>query len=199
MAIQTSKRQASEEFVLAYGDAMVQWANIEVNLAVWFRRITLMPMPETAQAIFFSARSFQGRSDMFAAALDHVPAESQDLAFLRDAHLKAVAYSNVRNEIAHGFAHPGSDSLAKSVDWNNPGAIALSELRNVAVNFKKLAVMLIDSHEAMKPTSPPEQLAELHERLRLLPNEACSSEPSRNQQGRERQRQAALRNKSKPQ
>jgi hypothetical protein len=193
--------KGEDKFLIAYGEALRRWSYLEVQLAVWFRKIALIPSWDAACAIFFSARSFQGRADMFAAALDTCPADPAHEAFLRDAHLKIVAYNNIRNQIAHGIVHPSNEgpSITRGERFMQPGEIKIEHLQAAGENFRALYGIIHHAHDAFKADAPPEQLRELHEQLRLLPNEACSSGLSRKQQGRERQRQAALRNKSKPQ
>jgi hypothetical protein len=189
-----------DEFLVAYGDALRRWAYLEVQLAIWFRKVAMIHDWDTACAIFFSARSFQGRSDMFAAALDAAPGKPDQIAFLRDAYLKVVAYNSARNEIAHGVIHPseGGPTITRGAEFTKPGPVSIKHLETAAANFRSLYAILNDAHEPFADQPPRERLQELHARLRQLPNEAYSSVPSRKQRGRERQRQSALRSKSKP-
>lgn len=190
--------QASDEFLLAYGDALLQWSNLEVLLATWFRKVALIPSWEMAYSIFFSARSFQGRADMFTAAIDHMPDDVFWKAFARDAILKAIAYSSARNQIAHGFVSfdkSGNSTVSHPARYWLPGSITLNHLRAASDNFCELRRILWRAEKGLTKLKGGKPLEECHELLRLLPNEACSTQPSRKQRGRERQRQAALRSK----
>lgn len=189
------------KFVCAYGDALMQWSNIEFVLAIWFRKIAMIPDWRGAYAVFFSARSFQGRSEMFGHALEHAKLPPELLTFLREGLAKAIAYNTVRNEIAHGFVRPGDEGeeakIAKPGRYWHPGNIGLSELEAAAKNFYDLWHTLYDAHEHMVSAKSFKQrglsLSASLERLRELPNEACSSALSRRQRGRLRQLQSALR------
>jgi hypothetical protein len=180
---------------------MVQWSNLEIILALWFRAAAAMPVIDMAQAIFFSARSFQGRSEMLAAVIGIVPDDVEFKPLLQEGLLKAIGYNSVRNQIAHGTVHGGQDATVRSGDkWLAPGDITLEHLENAAANFAELRRILYQGLMCFyKDKKRGKPIPECLERLRRLPNEACSKEPSQRQRGRERQRQSALRSKGKPQ
>jgi len=63
--------QAWHSFYLEYGTAMVSWQMLESELATLFSKLTKIP-PDMAVQIFYSATSFNGRTDIFTAALTEV-------------------------------------------------------------------------------------------------------------------------------
>ena len=58
--------------------------------------------PKMARAIFYSARSFNGRSEMFEAAMANSSLNEDAKAALEAVIAKAAAYSSFRNSLAHG-------------------------------------------------------------------------------------------------
>jgi hypothetical protein len=56
--------------VYAYGEALLQWSRLEQYLFFWFEFVTGMEHM-IARAVFYSARNFNGRSEMLEAALKH--------------------------------------------------------------------------------------------------------------------------------
>lgn len=197
------------DFFHSYGIAMAQWAYVELRLSQWFEELTGMS-EDMARTIFFSARSFQGRSDMVDAAIR----ETERLELLHEptrellelAITKAVAYSGTRNAMAHGLVvgHLGDDGSFTSrivqgkhrVEEHRSVGLTLDEINVAERNFQKLASILI---RGLKAHRAKDQLLlqECLEQARLLPSEAGSQKLSRNQAGRERQRQAALRKAKK--
>ena len=62
------------EFYIAYGKVIDEWAFIEFVLAHIFGGITLIDN-RLAEALFYSGRSFQTRRDLLTAAIEHSPAK----------------------------------------------------------------------------------------------------------------------------
>jgi len=87
-------------FYLAYGRTLGTWAAIERELGGLFVR-----MSGTTQAIglaiYYSAKSFAGRSDMVAALVDHTRTVPSGKEFIRRAVALANEYSQTRNRLAH--------------------------------------------------------------------------------------------------
>ena len=76
------KRQ--REFYEAYGYTMAQWATMEYVISSLFVAMTKM-REEVGREVFYSARSFLGRSDMFLAAAKHARTVPAGRTFLIDA------------------------------------------------------------------------------------------------------------------
>ena len=178
----------SEAFYAEYGAAMLQWSNLEVFLALWFRNLAMIPDWDMAFAIFFSARSFSGRADMLSAALEHSP-DGPKKQFLQEALLKAIAYNSVRNQLAHGVGPLGDnyDTIVPGHRLRKGGTLKLDGIKAFRQNVKVLRRTLHAYYRDITGEDGGLPLEECLERLRQLPNEACSSELSRKQKGRLRQ------------
>lgn len=187
-------------FYTAYGRAMSQWARIESELCQWFTQITKMT-PATASAVFYSSRSFNGRSDMFEAAITTISLSEVESTFLKNVIKKAVCYYSFRNRIAHRrFIHlhdnertppEGTWLLVEGTDTFAAAGIQITDLDNASTNFAKLAdAMQLAFMHCLYPERFP-SLEICLEQVHALPNEPESAKPSRKQLGRLRQRQAA--------
>jgi len=190
-------RNHNREFYTTYGQAMLMWTRVETNLALWFQAITEMPDWEATFAVFFSARSFQGRADMLQAALAVAWDDDPELkSFAQEAIQKAASYNSARNQIAHGdlrFSEDQRFSIGHPAKYMAEGTVSHENLVAAATNFQELAIILWEAHAGVSTGGGGKPLSKCHARLRLLPNEAYSSEPSRKQRGRERQRLSDLR------
>jgi hypothetical protein len=67
---------AWNRFYQEYGTAMVAWQVLESEFATLFSKLTNIP-PAMAIQIFYSARSFNGRIDIYKAGLTASPHFSQ--------------------------------------------------------------------------------------------------------------------------
>ena len=67
--LEEDEETVHQRFVLAYGDALLQWARLEQHLFFWFEIITGMDHM-MARAVFYSPRNFNGRSEMLEAAIN---------------------------------------------------------------------------------------------------------------------------------
>lgn len=92
---------AVQPFYSQYGSTLEAWGRIESELSDLFAKITRMPR-KRASKIFFSARSFNGRADMFEAALSAVRLDKETRSLLKTIIKKARTYSGFRNKLAHG-------------------------------------------------------------------------------------------------
>ena len=92
--------RAWTSFYREYGLAMVAWQSVESELATLFSILTKIP-PAMAIQIFYSARSFNGRIDIFDAALTASEASDEAKSFTRALIKKAKKYSEYRNKFAH--------------------------------------------------------------------------------------------------
>jgi hypothetical protein len=190
-------------FYREYGRTLANWASIERGLCEWFILTTRMPR-QMATAIFYSARSFNGRADMTEAAIGSSKLPTAAAEFIRSATTKAIAYSSFRNSISHGetvhltIAGP-ERPLAEmwTIIQGGKGSdhrITLEQIVIAGSNFDKLATLLWLSagYDPSDPrsdvqTSPEKCL----ERVLALPNQPTSATPSRKQLGRLRQRRAS--------
>ncbi|MEX0955212.1 MAG: hypothetical protein WDZ83_08385 [Rhizobiaceae bacterium] len=100
--------RVSSEFFMYYGQAMDGWSALEGGLALWFAKLTRMP-PKRARRIFYSARSFNGRAEMFEAALSVARLPKGTSALLKTIIKTARKYSAFRNRLAHGEANVHTD------------------------------------------------------------------------------------------
>ncbi len=167
------------EFLRRYGAAMSAWANVERELGTLFSFVTGM-QPAMATQVFYSARSFNGRADMFKAAL--VTAETKETikTLARAIIRKATRYNQCRAALAHdqpnydykggiilvqGRAQFQSDEVKKLAVEQ---AITMDQLQNIAVNFEAFAKIIWDVWCAMLMSKTP-SLDKYHERLALLP------------------------------
>lgn len=60
--------RAQDSFYLQYGKTLDGWSILENSVSLFFAKLTGMT-PTKARRVFYSARSFNGRADMFEAAL----------------------------------------------------------------------------------------------------------------------------------
>lgn len=178
---------AYAEFHFAYGITLANWAGVERALFYWFYRAT--EMSETmARAIFYSARSFNGRAEMLEAAIAHNHTlVGDELAFIKSAIKRAWQYNSFRNRIAHGepimniieLADPKAGKTSRSIDWSivegkstkgpDPETdVSIDRLKNAAENFHRLQSMLND---ALGKNKSHQKYLEL---VRELPNQADS-------------------------
>jgi hypothetical protein len=202
------------EFFYTFGVALNQWAFIERALCDWFQLLTGMTIVN-AEYVFYSARSFQGRSDMIEKILS-----SQTHAFLgpflEDALRLTANYNGFRNRLAHGkigFHHSPSSFGEGQYKLTEPLPVRISgtaekpiirfaqeftldEIRIAGMNFSRLASILWDALNAAKGTPQP-SLKEYQEQVAQLPKEPYSNQPSRKEAGRRRQREAEQRSARK--
>lgn len=91
---------AWRHFYQEYGEAMVAWQLLESEFATLFSFLTKIP-PAMAIQIFYSARSFTGRIDIYKAGIIACGAPADVKTFARLLINKARKYSEYRNKFAH--------------------------------------------------------------------------------------------------
>lgn len=171
-----------DEFLRLYGLAMGSWATIERELGTLFAFITRID-PALAMQLFYSARSFTGRVDMFRAALSAAPAPDPQKDFARLIINKCRAYNELRAKLAHdlpafdykggvilvdGKAQFQSDELKKAATER---AITMEQLATAANNFESLAKIIMEAwHEIVTSKTP--SLDRYRERVLQLPDQA---------------------------
>jgi hypothetical protein len=113
-------RQQHELFVLL-GKTSITWQQLESSLCGVFTAISRMDRT-LARRIFYSARSFQGRTDMLKAAVSCPTVQFSDPTegeFVKKCIERAGQYASVRNIIAHDsivfFAFDGHEHSGKHV------------------------------------------------------------------------------------
>jgi|GEM_PF-1662879 len=195
-------REAQNRFEAPYTYAMLGWANIENALCFWFQYLSGLSEIK-ARAIFYSARSFQGRIDMINALLEISKIDAELAAYLKKVITKSRTYSSARNKIAHRIStlntsDPDSYALELIEGGLHPGIggppINEADLLTIAQNFSALNQAITSAWLHQTKKVPPERIKPLQEhleRLALLPNEADSKELSRKQQGRLRQKKSS--------
>jgi hypothetical protein len=191
-----------DEFIKAYGEALLEWSYVENRLSRWFGHLTGLSHA-MARAVFYSARSFQGRSDMLSAVIPAASIANEGARrFIHDALFKAINYSPLRNKLAHGIPVLRYDGVEAKVILiegkigysGEDDALESSKFRIAAKNFETLANLLSRALRAYQ-AADQKQLQQCHELLVQLPNEPDKEKLSLKQRGRLRQQKAAQRGK----
>lgn len=144
---------AAIEFYRAYGWALSAWARIETNLAYRFQDIIKADI-DVALSIYYSARSFAGRTDMLHAALEKSRISEDLRTNLRAIIKKAISYNGFRNLIVHGqpalHCWPGQPQKNRMVlcqgrlqepeVWSS--LVTVEHLLTAAGNFASLARLI---------------------------------------------------------
>ena len=185
--------RAWSDFYREYGEAMVAWQLVESELATVFSILTNIPPPMAIQ-IFYSARGFTGRVDIYKAGITagNAPAETKSLA--RSLINKAKKYSEYRNKFAHDQprlrqqGHPArfdilmvdgkgqfqSDELKQQY---LDEAVTVAEITEAATCFRNLANLVRDFWADL--TTRTASLDTLRDRLLALPTLPPSKDQSR--------------------
>ena len=198
----------SNDFIVAYGEAMLEWSYVENRLYRWFSNLTGMS-DAVARGVFFSARSFAARSEMLSAVVATAPFKGATAAlgkeFIGEAVIKATGYTPTRNAMAHGLVMrhitpTGTKDIlvqGKVADHlQSSTGLTIDSFRTATKNFEKLA-NIINGALRYYRDERTQQLQACVELLAQLPSEGASETLSRRQLGRQRQRQSAQRGKSR--
>lgn len=201
-----SDEPLDSEFILNFGEALLEWSYVENRIYKWFHHLTGMS-DRLARATFFSARSFAARAEMLSAVVDEsdfkgaASAEARD--FIVDAITKSLAYTRLRNAMAHGLpirwvASEGTTDLLvqgkTATHLHATTGLTVSTFKLASKNFESLAIF-IQAGLGFYRAEQLQQLQECHERLALLPNEPEKATPSQKQLGRLRQQRSVQRKK----
>jgi hypothetical protein len=184
-------RAALDIFHKELGKTLAAWSAVEDGLFEWFKRCTGMH-EQLARAVFYSARSFEGRRDMLNAAIPFSPCNEKTRTGIRLCVARASAYVAFRNRISHGhllFARPNEleppqhlfaegRKLSGPID-EKPNYVTLTDLKMAAINFGELTDCILGFHPEWQ--APDVCEAGCLEEIRALPSEANSTEPSRSQ------------------
>lgn len=181
-------------FYRRYGRAMGSWAALENILSHWFIW-AIKPQEEgnpQISGIFYSARSFNGSADMLKAAFYAKPRDKELSDFFQAAINRTMGYYAFRNKLAHHI--PTYDEQRGALVLCDPSAL---DDRQHSITERDFVIATRNFHFLWRiwlstiPTLEPPTL--LEPKLGLLcidslPAEAHSTEPSRKQRGRQRQR-----------
>jgi len=141
------------EFLRLNGGAMAAWATVERELGTVFAFVSGMK-PAMAMQVFYSARSFKGRFDMFKAALVAAEVTDNVKQLVRLTLRRASRYNEFRSKLAHdlpNYDYKGgivlvdakaqfqSDEIKKQA---MDQAVTVDQLSAIAANFDALAQYL---------------------------------------------------------
>jgi hypothetical protein len=166
------------------GKATAAWSSIEEGLFEWFRLCTGLE-ERLARAVYYSARSFEGRRDMLTAAVPFFPCDEKTRTGIRLCIKRARQYSEFRNRISHGHIiyyvsnpprHVIAEGRALATHFAEQSVVTLEDLKTATINFGELQYLILSFHPDWQTPDVCEQgcLAE----IQALPNAANSTEPS---------------------
>ena len=178
MARSINLTKLDSDFYLPFGRALANWARVEQGMGHWFVRLSGMK-EAPGLAVFYSARSFQGRVDMVRALVEFARTVPAGREFIRDALNVASAYSQFRNRLAHDrhaiqtihWPHKVESARWISSPQGRPD-IGKEALEIAADNFGFLANVMIASLGRGKLLVEPELSRAL---LSLLPPDQAAS------------------------
>jgi hypothetical protein len=180
--------ETRNDFLRRYGGAMAAWATIERELSTLFALVTKMN-PALATQLFYSSRSFNGRADMFKAALFACEASEAVKTLSRAILKKAVTYNTTRASLAHdlpnydykggivlvqGRAQFQSDEMKEFYSETN---ITMDDLSIISSHFDRLATLIHDFWEALVLSKAP-SLDRVCKQLLLLPTDPRAKDQS---------------------
>jgi hypothetical protein len=160
------------QFIMAYGSALISWAQVEDELCVLFGLLVGI-QPEAARALFFSGRSFATRADLYSAAIATSACPEAAKKVHRAILKKARRFSSARNSIAHGvpaFIAKHSEEgirIKQGQRRREPGGITLNEFGRATDLFQDL----IDACISLAVAQDDEAWQECLARVRELPSE----------------------------
>jgi hypothetical protein len=161
---------------------MAAWSAVEDGLFEWFKRCTAM-QEQLARAVFYSARSFEGRRDMLEAAIPFSSCDEKIRTGIRKCMLRAGQYAAFRNRIAHRhmlFTYelkPPQFVLVEGRTLSGPSSnyVGIEALKIAAHNFRRLTDCILAFHPEWQEPSVCEQGC--LEEILSLPTAADSTEP----------------------
>jgi hypothetical protein len=173
-------------FYKELGKTIASWSRVEDGLFEWFKQCTGM-REQLARAVFYSSRSFEGRSDMLLAAIPLSSCNEKMRTAIRLCVKRARQYSAFRNRISHGHIIfvKINDVLQPVLNEGQtyavyPGCdyVTLRDLEIVGYNFRELSYLILGFH----PEYQAPDVCELGclEEIRALPIAANSTVPGQN-------------------
>lgn len=166
------------------GKTTAAWSRIEDGLFEWFKLCTGLE-ERLARAVFYSARSFDGRRDMLSAAIPFSPCDEKTRTGIRLCIKRARQYSEFRNRISHGHIvycvgtvtqhviTEGRSLSSARKDWST--ITTLEDLKVATINFEGLEYCLLGFHPEYQETAVCEQGC--LEEIQALPIAANSKQP----------------------
>jgi hypothetical protein len=173
--------KAEAPFFEAYGRAVLAWAELEDMQVLLFRQMTGMP-PNIARPVFYSAKSYSARADMFEAAISPSHLSDPEKRLAQVLCRKARSYCGFRNHIVHentvcssirhkeGYDHtihiqaPKHPKTAPDVPKVN-----LVQLENAKINFRSLTYCFLYAVMRVKTPAGQEVLDLCQARVLELP------------------------------
>ncbi|WP_332770310.1 hypothetical protein [Phenylobacterium sp.] len=175
---------ANREFYENYGRTMAAWGYLERCLSEALARLAGLS-PQMADAIFYSANSFSGRSAMVMACVPFARTVPVGKTFLTKAVLLANEYALTRNTLAHDH---------HELDWPEGGepqwlirsprggpTLSPDQIRNADHNFSLLTYIIGLSWKRGSQLLDPELSLAL---LRLMPRDAAAPTADHNEVNR---------------
>ena len=200
--------EAMRRLHAAIGEAIVEWSQIERQLATWFQIISGMP-EDMANGVFYAHNAFDSKLRVITEVFKYSKAPEHELEFAHAVFEKANRYADLRNRLAHWVAitdHSSGRPVAQLIQprgnsiKNLESGLTPESLAQASRNFGKLNELMVSAHfERMfkhQPMSHRRTLPELLLQVQQLPNEASSGQPSSKQSIRARQLQAVERKKA---
>lgn len=186
----SDQMKADDEFHLAYGRALSEWAAIEQRLFFWFQHLTNMPNG-VGRAVFYSAKNFNGRMDMLDAVSEKLPLDENTAAFLKSVSKKARQFASSRNALAHGEtmfdARGQSPNYLRTIlvdgkhnDGTAAAVVTAETLDIIRGNFRELSRLVMDGLALAQgsPHRSTPSLEKCREQVLAMPNQADSQTPS---------------------
>jgi len=182
-----AKLAALDEFHKALGSAQAAWSAMEDGLFEWFKQCTSMHT-KLARAVFYSARSFDGRRDMLLAAIPFSPCDEKTRTGIRLCIKRVRKYAEFRNRFSHGHLiyldreipqHVLTEGRSLESPLIEGHFVTCDDLRIAALNFGKLTDCLLGFHPDWQPESVCARGC--LEEIRALPAEAHSLEPNQSE------------------
>ena len=182
-----ANEETRDEFLRRYGRAMAAWATVERELSTLFWLVTQIK-PAMAIKIFYSARSFKERADMFKAAIVAADVSDDVKTISRLLLSKSIKYNECITALENDI--PNFDDMGKLllVEVNaqvqsdeikrrstNKG-LNTSQLNIVANNFHTLATIIFGFWTDLLLNKAPSP-DKFREQLRQLPADARSKDP----------------------
>ena len=187
--VSPAEQAAADAFYQSLGRAVSRWASVEHSLEVLFGKLLGLPR-NVSRRVFHSARSFQGRYDMLAAALDATTGGPPGFVpALRLIIGKAKAYSVIRNALVHDTVAWRGDtrvpdsghfvifSSQEPLDPNNvPRPILKENVDAAGQHFRMLSAVITHAvnWDGQDQLGSPERLTWL---VGKLPSQPHESEP----------------------
>lgn len=176
-----AKLEALDEFYKTLGKAVAAWSAVEDGLFEWFMQCSGMHL-QLARAVYYSARSFEGRRDMLIAAIPFSPCDEKTRTGIRLCLKRAGQYLEFRNRLSHGhhlYVEKSKEHVfaeGRTLSNHQLSYVATGDLRIAADNFGRLTDCILGFHPLWQSQDVCDQGC--LEEIQALPIAANSIEPS---------------------